>query len=129
MSELMDLGGKYTQQARSLYVETTGWIRGHHVPGAIAAARTKARLYDVSPSKANLRLYYESLLKLEREIEMYHHRMAQLRIKLTGLANETLQDLEAMPDDPTWTVAPDWHIIAPDEDEETYLERRRNLYR
>ena len=129
MSNLSDLGGKYTQQARSLHVESDGWIRGHHVPGAIAGARTRARLFDVSPSKAHLRMYYESLLKLEREIEMYHHRMAQLRIKLTGLANETLQDLEAMPDEPTWTVGADWQVIAPDEDEETWVERRRNLYR
>ena len=129
MSELTDLGGKYTQQARSLHVESDGWSRGHHVPGAIAGARTKARLFDVSPTKANLRMYYEALLKLEREIEMYHHRMAQLRIKLTRLANETLQDLEAMSDEPTWTVGAEWQVIAPGEDEETYLERTRNLYR
>ena len=129
MSNLSDLGGKYTQQARSLHVESDGWIRGHHVPGAIHAARKAARLFDVTPSKGNLTRYYNALLKLEREIEMYHHLMAQLRIKLTGLANETLQDLEAMPDEPTWTVGADWQVIAPDEDEETWLERRRNLYR
>jgi len=128
VSNLSDLGGKYTQQARSLHIESDGWIRGHHVPGAIAGARTRARLFDVSPSKAHLRMYYESLLKLEREIEMYHHRMAQLRIKLTGLANETLQDLEAMPDDRV-EVGSEWRVIAPDEDEETWLERNRNLYR
>ena len=128
MSNLSDLGGKYTQQARSLHIESDGWIRGHHVPGAIAGARTRARLFDVSPSKAHLRMYYESLLKLEREIEMYHHRMAQLRIKLTGIANETLLDLEAMPDDEL-EVGSEWRVIAPDEDEETWLERRRNLYR
>jgi len=128
VSNLSDLGGKYTQQARSLHVESDGWIRGHHVPGAIVGARTRARLFDVSPSKAHLRMYYESLLKLEREIEMYHHRMAQLRIKLTGLANETLQDLEAMPDDRV-EVGSEWRVIAPDEDEETWLERNRNLYR
>jgi len=129
VSELMDLGGKYTQQARSLYVETTGWIRGHHVPGAIAAARTKARLYDVSPSKANLRLYYESLLKLEREIEMYHHMMAQFRIRLTRIANETLADLEAMDEDKNLYTSADWAVIGPDEDEETWLQRRKDLYR
>ena len=38
MSNLSDLGGKYAQQARSLHVESDGWIRGHHVPGAIAGA-------------------------------------------------------------------------------------------
>jgi len=129
VSNLSDLGGKYTQQARTLHIEADGWIRGHHVPGAIAGARTRARLFDVSPSKANLRLYYESLLKLEREIELYHHRMAQLRIKLTGIANETLQDLEAMPDEPTWTVGSNWQVIAPGEDEETYLKRVGNLYK
>ena len=128
MSNLMDLGGKYTQQARSLHVESDGWIRGHHVPGAIHAARDAARLFDVSPSKGNLSRYYNALLKLEREIEMYHHRMAQLRIKLTGIANETLLDLEATPDDKL-EVGAEWRVIAPDEDEETWLERRRNLYR
>jgi hypothetical protein len=126
VSNLSDLGGKYTQQARSLHIESDGWIRGHHVPGAIAGARTRARLFDVSPSKAHLRMYYESLLKLEREIEMYHHRMAQLRIKLTGIANETLLDLEATPDDKL-QVGSEWRVIAPDEDEETWLERNRNL--
>ena len=128
MSNLMDLGGKYTQQARSLHVESDGWIRGHHVPGAIHAAREAARLFDVSPSKGNLTRYYNALLKLEREIEMYHHRMAQLRIKLTGIANETLLDLEATPDDKL-EVGTEWRVIAPDEDEETWLERNRNLYR
>jgi len=128
VSNLSDLGGKYTQQARSLHIESDGWIRGHHVPGAIVTARTAARLFDVSPSKGNLTRYYNALLKLEREIEMYHHRMAQLRIKLTGIANETLQDLEAMPDDKL-EVGSEWRVIAPDEDEETWLERNRNLYR
>ena len=128
MSNLMDLGGKYTQQARSLHVESDGWIRGHHVPGAIHSAREAARLFDVSPSKGNLSRYYNALLKLEREIEMYHHLMAQLRIKLTGIANETLLDLEATPDDKL-EVGSEWRVIAPDEDEETWLERNRNLYR
>ena len=128
MSNLMNLGGKYTQQARSLHVESDGWIRGHHVPGAIHAAREAARLFDVSPSKGNLTRYYNALLKLEREIEMYHHRMAQLRIKLTGIANETLLDLEATPDEKL-EVGSEWRVIAPDEDEETWLERNRNLYR
>ena len=128
MSNVMDLGGKYTQQARSLHVESDGWIRGHHVPGAMHAAREAARLFDVTPSKGNLRGYYNALLKLEREIEMYHHRMAQLRIKLTGIANETLLDLEATPDDKL-EFGSEWRIIAPDEDEETWLERNRNLYR
>ena len=128
MSNLMDLGGKYTQQARSLHVESDGWIRGHHVPGAIHAARKAARLFDVTPSKGNMTRYYNALLKLEREIEMYHHRMAQLRIKLTGIANETLLDLEATPDDKL-EVGLEWRVIAPDEDEETWLERNRNLYR
>ena len=128
MSNLTDLGGKYTQQARSLHVESDGWIRGHHVPGAIHAAREAARLFDVSPSKGNLTRYYNALLKLEREIEMYHHLMAQLRIKLTGIANETLLDLEATPDDKL-EVGSEWRVIAPDEDEETWLERNRNLYR
>ena len=128
MSNLMDLGGKYTQQARSLHVESDGWIRGHHVPGAIHAARKAARLFDVTPSKGNLTRYYNALLKLEREIEMYHHLMAQLRIKLTGIANETLLDLEATPDDKL-EVGSEWRVIAPDEDEETWLERNRNLYR
>lgn len=126
MSDLTDLGGKYTQQARSLHVEADGWIRGHHVPGAIAAARTRARLYDVSPTKANLRTYYESLLKLEREIELYYHRMAQLRIKLTNMANETLKDLEGTEDDEQQSP---WGYLDPDEDEETFIERTRNLYR
>lgn len=128
MSNLMNLGSKYTQQARSLHVESDGWIRGHHVPGAIHAAREAARLFDVTPSKGNLTRYYNALLKLEREIEMYHHRMAQLRIKLTGIANETLLDLEATPDDKL-EVGSEWRVIAPDEDEETWLERNRNLYR
>jgi len=128
VSNLMDLGGKYTQQARSLYVESDGWIRGHHVPGAIHAAREAARLFDVTPSKGNLTRYYNALLKLEREIELYHHLMAQLRIKLTGIANETLLDLEATPDDKL-EVGSEWRVIAPDEDEETWLERNRNLYR
>ena len=128
MSNLMDLGGKYTQQARSLHVESDGWIRGHHVPGAIHAAREAARLFDVTPSKGNLTRYYNALLKLEREIEMYHHRMAQLRIKLTGIANETLLDLEATPDDKL-EFGSEWRVIAQDEDEETWLERNRNLYR
>jgi len=128
VSNLMDLGGKYTQQARSLHVESDGWIRGHHVPGAIHAARKAARLFDVTPSKGNLTRYYNALLKLEREIEMYHHLMAQLRIKLTGIANETLLDLEATPDDKL-EVGSEWRVIAPDEDEETWLERNRNLYR
>ena len=128
MSNLSDLGGKYTQQARSLHVESDGWIRGHHVPGAIHAAREAARLFDVTPSKGNLTRYYNALLKLEREIEMYHHLMAQLRIKLTGIANETLLDLEATPDDKL-EVGSEWRVIAPDEDEETWLERNRNLYR
>ena len=128
MSNLMHLGGKYTQQARSLHVESDGWIRGHHVPGAIHAAREAARLFDVTPSKGNLSRYYKALLKLEREIELYHHRMAQLRIKLTGIANETLLDLEATPDDKL-ELGSEWRVIAPDEDEETWLERNRNLYR
>ena len=128
MSNLMHLGGKYTQQARSLHVESDGWIRGHHVPSAIHAAREAARLFDVSPSKGNLTRYYNALLKLEREIEVYHHRMAQLRIKLTGIANETLLDLEATPDEKL-EVGSEWRVIAPDEDEETWLERNRNLYR
>jgi len=129
VSELMDLGGKYTQQARSLHVESSGWIRGHHVPGAIHAARTRARLYDVSPSKSSLRMYYESLLKLEREIEMYYHMMAQFRIKLTRIANETLADLEAMDEDKNLYTSADWAVIGPDEDEETWLQRRKDLYR
>jgi len=128
VSELSDLGGKYTQQARALYVEADGWIRGHHVPGAIAGARTRARLYDVSPSPASLRMYYESLLTLEREIELYHHRMAQLRIRLTRFANEALEDLQAMGVH-TSPLAFDWSVIAPDQDEETWLARNGNLHR
>ena len=128
MSDLMDLGSKYTQQARSLHVQADGWIRGHHVPGAIAGARTKAGLFDVSPSKTNLRMYYEALLKLEREIQIYSHRMAQLSIRLTRYANEALEDLKSMGVD-TPPLASDWSVIAPDEDEETWLERNRNLYR
>ncbi|HEY7821751.1 MAG TPA: hypothetical protein VIG24_02900, partial [Acidimicrobiia bacterium] len=72
-------GGEWEQYARHIYVESAGWIRGHHVPTAIHTVRNHARLADNLGTKGALYQLERSLHKLDREIEIYENNMRSLR--------------------------------------------------
>lgn len=121
------MGGEWEQHARHLYVESTGWIRGHYVPGAIGRVRTAAQLADQHKTKGAYHDLERALANLEVEIQRYQHRMDELAKEVGYLHALVLRARDEAPH--VEPVASEWSVLGPDEDEETWLARNRNLYR
>ena len=121
------MGGEWEQHARSLYVETDGWIRGHYVPSAIHSVRVAATLADQLGTKGGLHQLHEKLSKLELEIERYAHRMLELKRSVADLHAIVLRARDEAPD--VTPQSSEWSLIGHEDDEETWLNRNRNLYR
>lgn len=121
------MGGPWLQHARHLHVESDGWIRGHYVPTAIHSVQNYARLADTVNSDSSLEQLDRALRNLENEIDTYQRRLCAFRDQVSHLRSEVLRAREELifqAEKPS-----DWSVIAPDEDEETWIERNRNLYR
>lgn len=91
-------GGAWAQDARELYVEAAGWIRGHHVPTAIHSVRNYATLADSLGTSNALEQLNKALANLEVEIERYQRRMAAFREQVGLLHALVLRARDEAPD-------------------------------
>lgn len=91
-------GGEWEQHARHIYVESDGWIRGHHVPTAIHTVRNSARIADALGTKGALHQLNQALAKLEVEIERYQGRMRSLREQVGLLHALVLRSQDEAPE-------------------------------
>lgn len=74
------MGGRWERAVRQLKVEAEGWVRGSHIPTALHNLYTKAKYLDEHRGESTYQSTLLAVVKLQREITIYHQRLRKLAV-------------------------------------------------